>query len=416
MLDFKLPSLGADMDEGTLIEWKVRPGDVVKKGDILAVVDTTKAAIDVETWVEGTVHALVAQPGETVPVGTVLATLLAPGEGPPSAADRATSTADRLPSTADRLPATADRLPSTAAPHVATEVVRRPVSPAARRRALELGVDLAVVTGTGPHGHVTLADVERAATVPVEPSAPAPTPPVSAPAAVPTASRDRSAEMRRTIGAAMARAKREIPHYYLAETVPLAAATAWLTTYNAGRPVTERMLMAVLLLKAVARAARKYPELNGYYTADAFTPIGGVHIGVAISVRGGGLIAPAIRDCDRLPLDQLMRALADLVLRARAGRLRSSELSDATITVTNIGEQGVAEVFGIIYPPQVALVGFGRIAEEVVAEQGAIRALPVVHASLSADHRVSDGHRGALFLAHIRTLLQDPAALAEDVS
>lgn len=410
MLEFKLPSLGADMDEGTLLEWKVQPGDTVKKGDILAIVDTTKAAIEVETWVEGTVHALVTQPGQTVPVGAVMAWLLAPGEQAPSSstADRGQVTAERRPATADRLPSTVDRRPSAADRLPSAGAVRRPASPAARRRALDMGIELAAVEGTGVEGSITLADVERAA------RAPAALPSPAGDAAV--IARDRSAEMRRTIGAAMARAKREIPHYYLAERIPLAAASEWLLAYNAGRPVTERLLMAVLLLKAVARAARKYPDVNGAYTGDAFVPAGSVHIGVAISVRGGGLIAPAIHDCDRLAIGQLMQALADLVLRARAGRLRSSELSDATITVTNIGEQGVAEVFGIIYPPQVALVGFGRITDDVVAEDGAIRVMPVVRASLSADHRVSDGHRGALFLAHIRALLQDPAALAEDVS
>lgn len=420
MLEFKLPSLGADMDEGTVIEWKVQPGDVVKKGDVLAVVDTTKAAIDVETWVEGTVHALVAEPGQTVPVGGVLATLLAPGEEPPSIVDRLPSTVDRLPSTVgtvavEAAPGLAEApAPETRGPaEVLAKTERRRVSPAARRRATELGVDLASMTATGPDGSVTLEDVERHATlVPGAGPAPAAARHVGT---IPAVTRDRRADMRRTIGAAMARAKREIPHYYLAETVPLGAATAWLTACNAGRPVTERMLMSALLLKAVARAARKYPDLNGAYTDERFAPAEHVHVGVAISLRGGGLVAPAIRDCDRLPAAQLMRALADLVQRARAGSLRSSELADATITVTNIGDQGVADVYGVIYPPQVALVGFGRIADEVVAADGAIRVMPVVHASLSADHRVSDGHRGALFLAHIRDLLQQPAALAEDV-
>jgi pyruvate dehydrogenase E2 component (dihydrolipoamide acetyltransferase) len=264
------------------------------------------------------------------------------------------------------------------------------------------------VRGTGVQGSITLADVDRAARAPSAPASPAAESTIIA--------RDRSAEMRRTIGAAMARAKREIPHYYLADPIPLGQATAWLSTYNAGRSVTDRVLMAALLLKAVARAARTCPDLNGHYVDGRFTAAPAVHVGVAISVRGGGLIAPAIRDVDRLAIDALMRALTDLVARARAGRLRSSELSDATISVTNLGDQGVGEVYGIIYPPQVALVGFGRITEDVVAEGGAIRTMPVVRASLSADHRVSDGHTGALFLARIRTLLQSPAALVEDVS
>jgi len=134
-------------------------------------------------------------------------------------------------------------------------------------------------------------------------------------------------------------------------------------------------------------------------------------VGVAISLRQGGLVAPAIHDAGRKRLATLMRELGDLVKRARAGTLRSSEISDPTITVTNLGDQGVEAVFGVIYPPQVALVGFGRIAERPWVENGALRVMPVVSVSLSADHRVSDGHRGALFLAELGRLLQEPAAL-----
>ncbi len=415
MIEFKLPSLGADMDEGKLLEWKVKPGDPIKRGDVVAVVDTTKAAIDVESWIEGTVNELVVQPGTTVPVGTVLATLLAPGEsagaGKPQSKKPTAPAAEVTPAPAAKAaPAPAEkRAPAPAAakpqPEKTAAGMRRKISPAARKRATELGVDAESLAGSGPDNSVTLADVEGAAQPAVEPGI------KPAPAAV--AARDRAAEMRKTIAAAMARAKREIPHYYVGETVPLAAAGQWLSNYNAGRAVTDRVLMAVLLLKAVALATRKYPELNGLYHDGHFEASPSAHIGVAISLRGGGLIAPAIHDVDRMAPDELMRALSDLVQRARAGSLKSSEVADATITVTNLGDQGVEEVYGVIYPPQVALVGFGRMSEQVVADNGAIRILPAVRASLSADHRVSDGHRGALFLAHIRHLLQDPETLAK---
>lgn len=223
--------------------------------------------------------------------------------------------------------------------------------------------------------------------------------------------RDRHAEMRKAIGAAMARSKREIPHYYLAETIPLARATAFLQRENAQRPVSARLLMAALFIKAAALAAGKFPEMNGFWRDGAFQAGGAVHPGIAISIRGGGLIAPAIHDADRKSLGRLMEDLTDLVQRARAGSLRSSEMSDPTFTVTNLGDQGVESVFGVIYPPQVALVGFGRMAERPWVENGAIQSVPVVGASLAADHRVSDGHRGGLFLAHIRELLQQPEKL-----
>lgn len=209
----------------------------------------------------------------------------------------------------------------------------------------------------------------------------------------------------------MSRSKREIPHYYLSEIIPLEKATTWLQGENAQRPVTERLLMAVLLLKAVALACSKFPDMNGFYRDGGFQPNAAVHAGVAISLRQGGLVAPAIHDVERKTLAELMHDLTDLVQRARAGSLRSSEMSDPTITVTNLGDQGVDAVFGVIYPPQVALVGFGRVLERPWVEQGALRALSAVTASLAADHRVSDGHRGALFLAQIRELLQQPQRL-----
>jgi pyruvate dehydrogenase E2 component (dihydrolipoamide acetyltransferase) len=390
MIEFKLPSLGADMDEGKLLEWKIKPGDAVKKGQVVAIVDTSKAAVDVEIWSEGTVFELLIAPGETIPVGTVLATLLEAGE-----------TVETAKRTRREAPAAkpAAAAPVAAAPHPAPALAgRRRISPAARKHAEELGVDIESVAGSGPEGAVTLADVDQAAAAKVSPARTAAAP-------------DKSAEMRKAIAAAMSRSKREIPHYYLSETVPMRRATEWLAKANEGRPITSRLLIAVVQLKAVALALRKFPEMNGFFRDGAFQSAAAAHIGVAISLRQGGLIAPAIHDVGGKTLEQLMLDLTDLVKRARAGSLRSSEMSDPTITVTNLGEQGVAAVYGVIYPPQVALVGFGRIADQPWAENGALTVMPTVTASLAADHRVSDGHRGALFLAELRDLLQQPENL-----
>ncbi len=391
MTEFKLPSLGADMDEGKLLEWKVKPGDAVKRGQVIAVVDTSKAAVDVEVWHDGVVEELITKEGETIPVGTVMAKLSGAGEAvavPPSAP---------APAPAPK-PARAKAVPPS---------LRKPASPAARKRAHELDVDIDKVTGTGPHGAVTLEDVEKTAKKPTPAKKPAP----AAPAPAPSPAVDRQLEMRKAIGAAMSRSKREIPHYYLAETIPMHKALEHLARANEARPVTERVLMGALQLKAVALTLRQFPELNGFWRDGAFRPGAGIHVGVAISLRQGGLVAPAIHDVDERGLEDLMRALADLVKRARAGSLRSSEMSDPTITVTNLGEQGVEAVYGVIYPPQVALVGFGRIAERAWAEDGALRAAPVVTATLSGDHRASDGHRGARFLAALREQLQRPEEL-----
>ena len=166
-----------------------------------------------------------------------------------------------------------------------------------------------------------------------------------------------------------------------------------------------------MLLKAVALAMREVPEMNGFWLDGAFKRGEGIHVGVAISLRQGGLVAPAIHDLDQQSLDEIMIGMRDLVKRVRAGVIRSSEIADATITVTSLGEQGVETVFGVIYPPQVALVGFGKIAERPWAESGMVGARPIIMASLSGDHRASDGHRGGLFLAAINRRLQEPEKL-----
>ena len=379
MIEFKLPSLGADMEEGKLLEWKAKPGDKVKRGDVVAVVDTSKAAVEVEIWEEGTMREQLVQPGETVPVGTTLALLLAPGE------DAATAVRPKLAP----LPPVA---PAAAAPSA-----RRRISPAARKHAEDLGVDLEKVQGSGPQAAVTVEDVERMK--------------VPAKQEKEQIEQARALNMRSAIAAAMGRSKREIPHYYLSETVPMLRASEWLAQENAKRPITGRLLMAVLQLKAVALALGKFPDLNGFFRDGAHVPSAAAHVGVAISLRQGGLVAPAVHDVQAKSLDELMRSLSDLVKRARAGSLRSSEMSDPTITVTNLGEGGVESVFAIIYPPQVAIVGCGTIAERPWVHAGELRVAPTVVASLAADHRVSDGHRGALFLAEIARLLQEPEKL-----
>ena len=401
MREFILPSLGADMDKGRLIEWLVKPGDEVHKGQVVAVVDTSKAAIDVEIWFDGVVGEFRAVPGQVLPVGAVMATIVTSDEAPPAPeAPEARSPVGAVSSAPSVRPPLS---PVTGASHVEVGGVRHRVSPAARKLAETQGVDLAGVVGTGPLGAVTLADVERAAS---EPAA-GPTPPVAV-----VGPAERQALMRQAIATAMSRSKREIPHYYLSETIPMARAVDWLRAENAGRSITDRVLIAAVQLKAVARALADFPQLNGFFIDGTFRPAPTAHIGVAISLRHGGLVAPALHDVAAKDLPQLMRELSDLVARARAASLRGAEMADPTITVTNLGDQGVEAVFGIITPPQVALVGFGRIAPRPwVLEDGTLAAVPTVTASLAADHRVTDGHTGAMFLAALYDCLQRPEDL-----
>jgi pyruvate dehydrogenase E2 component (dihydrolipoamide acetyltransferase) len=278
------------------------------------------------------------------------------------------------------------------------------ISPSARRLARELGVDPASVQGTGHGGAITREDIERAAA--------SKTPPQAPPLAREAAPRlDRSARIRQTIAAAMSRSKREIPHYYLSTTIDMHRALEWLGDQNAKRPVAERVLYGALLLKAVALALREVPELNATWQEGQVVLKNQIHVGVAVSLRQGGLVAPALHNTDQLTLDELMKRMRDLVNRTRAGSLRSSEMSDPTITVTNLGEQGVESVYAVIYPPQVAMVGVGKIVERPWCVDGRVVARRVVTVTLAADHRVSDGHRGGIFLAAVDRLLQEPQKL-----
>lgn len=395
MAEFVMPSLGADMEAGTLAVWCKQPGDRIERGDVIAEIDTDKGLIEVEVFVSGVIEKLIVQPGEKVPVGTVMAIIRE--EGRESAGEVVREMAKPVASEVVKEITPVSPLmpvPPTVAP--AAETGRLKISPVARKLAEELGVDPATIKATGPGGRITREDVERAA---------------KKKEAKPELPVDHQARMRQAIAAAMTRAKREIPHYYLSTTIDLSRALAWLAQENLKRSVEDRLLYGVLLIKAVALALREVPELNAVWEKDQAVRKEAIHIGVAISLRQGGLIAPALHDTDKQSLDELMKNLRDLVRRARTGGLRGSELSDPTITITNLGEQGVETVFGIIYPPQVALVGFGKVVERPWVVEKQIVARPVVTASLSADHRVSDGHRGGLFLAALDRLLQEPEKL-----
>jgi pyruvate dehydrogenase E2 component (dihydrolipoamide acetyltransferase) len=382
------------MESGTLVQWLVKPGDRVKRGDVVAVVETQKGTIDVEIFQDGVVQQLLVPEGSKVPVGTVLAILDGAAEAPsPPAAPPAESTAAPM-----------------AAPPPASEAAVP---------------DITKVRGSRPGGAITVADVERAAAemakaaitpaemppLPTAEAAPPPTPPAPAPPAPGAVEVDRVRAMRAAIAAAMSRSNREIPHYYLSTEIDMKRALDWLHETNLRRPVTDRLLYAVLLIKAVALATRQVPEMNGFYTERGLEISEAVHPGFAIFLRQGGLVAPAIHHADMLSLDELMAKLTDLIMRARTGKLRSSELSDPTITITNLGEQGVPGVFGVIYPPQVALVGFGKIVERPWVVNGLLGVRPVLTATLAGDHRASDGRHGAEFLNVIDRLLQEPEKL-----
>ena len=379
--DFRLPALGADMEEGTVVQWNVAPGDAVRRGQVVAVVETDKGAIDVEIFEDGVMRELVVQAGTKVPVGTVLARLETAGQSaPPSPA------------------------PGPAAAAQGAAGSRARISPAARVRARELGVEVASLTGTGPGGAITIEDVEKAKR-PAQPSRESP--------AAKAGEHDmaQTGGMREAIATAMSRSKREIPHYYLSLTKDVTGAVDWLAARNASVPVTERLLFTALLIKAVALTCRDVQGFSGFYRDGRYEPGPSVHVGVAVALRGGGLVAPAIMDTADKPLPALMEEFRQLVMRARGGRLRASELAAPSIIVTSLGDAEVDAVFPIIQPPQVAIVGSGAVSSRPWVVDGKVEPRQLIVLALGADHRVTDGRLGAQFLAGVAERLAAPEKL-----
>lgn len=460
-----MPSLGADMEEGTLLEWRVAVGDQVNRGDVIAVVDTDKAAIDVEVFTTGVVEELLVPEGERVPVGTPLARIAdrtpAPGgetpteaaptpppepppAGPTAAVGGSTpgTPVEPAPQPFSSDQPTPDPIPVGVAGHrhaslVLSPVVRRlaidmavdtsllhgsgpggritrddveraghhrhRVTPRARRLALEQSIDTAELTGTGPGGTVRARDVERSANRRADAERPATPTPAQAP--------DRKATARAAIARTMERAWREIPHYRVGSTIDLEPALRWLEALNADRPPPQRILAAAVLLRATALAATEVPELNGWWLEGELRHAERVDLGAVVSLRGGGVVTPTIGDAAGTGLEETMASLRRLVAAARSGGLRSSDMGEASITVTNLGDQGAEEVHGVIRPPQVALVGFGRIRPRPWAEGDHLEVRRSVVATLAADHRASDGRTGSRFLHMLERALSDPERL-----
>lgn len=395
MAIFKMPSLGADMEAGMLTEWLVAPGDDVKRGDSIAVVETQKGAIEVECFEEGRVEELLASPGTELPVGAPLALILAPGETAqaPTSKQSSAETEQSEGRTAQEI-APAAPLVHRSPPE---EKAFLRVSPAARVLARDRGIDLSLIRGSGPDGAIVLADIEKQA--------------VQKP---PDKREDRQIqlkEMRKAIASAMTRSKQTIPHFYLSQTIDAQPAIDWLDARNRDAPPGERLLLGALIVRAAALAASEVPSLNGHFVDSAFRPAAQVNAGIAIALRGGGLVAPALMDAGRLSLDETMAGMRDLVSRARAGRLKSSEMAGGTITISSLGETGAEAMAGVILPPQVALVGVGTPQLRPWIVEGEIVPRMLINVTVSADHRVSDGRLAAKYIAAFEKLFERPGTL-----
>lgn len=442
---FAMPSLGADMEAGRITEWLVQPGDHVARGQIVVVVETDKSDIEVEVFQAATVAELLVAEGDVVPVGTPIARLSPdhPGAGEPAAAR---PTEEGVPAAAR--PAERDEA-------LVEHVEGRVTSPVLRHLADELHVDATHLHGTGPGGRIVRDDIVRAArpsaTVPpaaraagrrITPrarrlmaerglsteqfadrdlvtgddvlAAPATTP--HGAASAPRRAETRQDSMRRHIADLMQRSWREIPHYHVAQRLDITAVMERLNVVNAERPLAERIVPGALLLCAAARAAARVHECNGWWHEGHFQPSETVDLGLVLSLRTGGIIVPTIRGADELSPAEMMQRMTALVQQARQGRLRSSHLGEASITVTSLGDRGADSVIGVIHPPQVALVGLGAVRDDVWPDGTGVAVRPTVHATLAGDHRATDGLAGSRFLAQMQTLLDGALPMELDDS
>lgn len=362
-----MPSLGADMEDGTLVEWRVKPGDYVKRGDIIAEVETQKGLIEIEVFDEGKIDKLLLKVGQKVPVGTLMALIYS-----------------------ERQEAQVKK-PPQAIPLV--QGARVKASPLAKKIAEENKVDLSKITGTGEGGVITKEDVEKfLRKEPVE-------------KIVSTADSFRAA-----VAAAMSKSNKDIPHYYIVTKIDVSKALTWLAEENKTRSVEKRLLPSALFVKAVAKSLKDVKELNAIWENGLHLK-DDINIGFVVSLRSGGIVVPTIHNADTKSLNEIMECLSDIITRARAMKLRSSDLTDSTITLTNLGEDAAETVLGVIYPPQVALVGFGGITEQPIAEKGMLDVRPVVNATLAADHRATDGIIGSRFMVALKNHLQKPSEL-----
>lgn len=375
MSTFVMPSLGADMQSAVLMEWKVKEGDLVTKGMVIAEVETSKGVIEIEVFEDGTVEKLLVEEETECAVGTPLALIRSKDTAAaiePTPQDLATPLLETLKEPEHETVAAAERIKA---------------SPAARKRAKELGVELSALAADKKAIHLAAIESEVTAKTP-QPSG-----------------------MRQAIAKAMSRSNAEIPHYYLSTSVNMTPALHWLEAYNKNKSIQERILPAALLIRAAVYALKEVPELNGFWKNDQLQMSTQINPGIAIALRKEGLIIPAILGAEQMDLDATMQALGDLITRTRSGKLRNTEITQQTITLTNLGDLGVESVYGVIYPPQVALVGFGRIMDAPWAQGDTLCVRKVMQATLAGDHRATDGRTGGKFLDRLNQILQTPEEL-----
>jgi pyruvate dehydrogenase E2 component (dihydrolipoamide acetyltransferase) len=412
-----MPKLGFDMAEGTLVRWVVQEGEVITKGGVLAEIETDKATVEVESAFEGIVASHLVNTGDIVPVNTPIAVITAPGEK---------YEAGQLPIVAQPAePSEPLQVASAAAgPGLAQEAEGEDgnlpggvkASPLARRMAQERGVDLRLIPGSGPGGRVTKKDVESytlqpaaVTPAPVHTAAPVPPPlPTTSPAAqdeiVPLN------RLRAIIGRRMAEAKQQVPHFYVTHEYDMAGVMALRQQVNALLPEDGKTSVNDYLVKAVALALHEFPNLNASLAGDQVLRHGAVNIGIAVAVEGG-LLTVVCRDADRKSIRQISSEVRAMVARARDGKVRPEDIEGSTFSVSNLGMFDVEHFIAIINPPEAAILALGSVRELPVVKDSQVVPGLRMKATLSVDHRVSDGAEAARFLQSVGRFVEQPMLL-----
>jgi pyruvate dehydrogenase E2 component (dihydrolipoamide acetyltransferase) len=420
-IEVPMPKLSMTMEEGELISWVKQEGDQVRAGDVIAEVNSDKVEMEVESPADGTLVRLTATEGEVVPVGAPIATLETEAEDLLGGIlDTPTGEAAASPAevAAEEEKTAAETETAQAAP--AAPPGPTPVVPAARRRAGELGVDLAAVTGSGPNGLVRVDDVEAAAApAPAEvvqagpAPAPAPAPAAVAPAAaVPDADSEAVplSSMRRVVARRLVESMQSTPHFYLTTNVDAEALLEFRAELNqqlAGRGDDLKVSVNDLIVKACAVLLRANPELNVSFGGDKLLVHRRVHVGIAVAVDGG-LLVPVVRDADTKSLTRVAKEAGELIGRARAGKLAGDDVGGGTFTVSNLGMFGIEQFTAVINPPEAAILAVGAALPEPVATEDGVAVHRRMRLTLSIDHRALDGATGAGFLAQLKDLLEHP--------
>ena len=449
-----MPQMGYDMHEGKVVRWLKKEGEEVTRGEVIAEIETDKATVEYEAYTGGVMAKIVAEEGVAIPVGGLIAVMTAPGEAIPEdiLTDAAiASAADSPAPAAAAVEAPEAPIPAAAAP-ADTEEVR--ASPLARRLARERGFDLAIITGTGPGGRITEADIpeQGAAAAPaalassngyikasplakrlarergidlatltgtgpggrvIEVDVPEHAGPAAAGSAAPVTLVSDNVElsrMRQAIARVTSDSKRDAPHFYVAVDVDMTKAMSFRRDLNDELDAENRVSVNDLIVKASAIAIGRHPKFNSFFRDDHLQMNAAINVGIAIALESG-LIVPGINGCERKSLVEIAAASRDLVSRANSGTLRNDEYSGTTFSVSNLGAFDIESFTAIIFPPHAAILAVGTVKEQPVVRDGELAIAQIMKATLSTDHRVADGAEAAQFLVEIKKLLQNPISL-----